>query len=156
MHGISQIKLFTDLTDEDINNMIDINLKSVFYVTQEGVKNMIQNKEGCIINMSSICGITGGSCEVHYSATKAGIIGMTKALAKELGPSNIRVNAIAPGLIMTDMNKELSKEEIKDVEAEIPLMKIGMPEDIADCVYMLIKNEYITGEVIKIDGGWIA
>ena len=113
MHGISQIKLFTDLTDEDINNMIDINLKSVFYVTQEGVKNMIQNKEGCIINMSSIWGITGGSCEVHYSATKAGIIGMTKALAKELGPSNIRVNAIAPGLIMTDMNKELSKEEIK-------------------------------------------
>ena len=156
MHGISQIKLFTDLTDEDINNMIDINLKSVFYVTQEGVKNMIQNKEGCIINMSSIWGITGGSCEVHYSATKAGIIGMTKALAKELGPSNIRVNAIAPGLIMTDMNKELSEEEIKDVEAEIPLMKIGMPEDIADCVYMLIKNEYITGEVIKIDGGWIA
>ncbi len=156
MHGISQIKLFTDLTDEDINNMIDINLKSVFYVTQEGVKNMIQNKEGCIINMSSIWGITGGSCEVHYSTTKAGIIGMTKALAKELGPSNIRVNAIAPGLIMTDMNKELSKEEIKDVEAEIPLMKIGMPEDIADCVYMLIKNEYITGEVIKIDGGWIA
>ena len=156
MHGISQIKLFTDLTDEDINNMIDINLKSVFYVTQEGVKNMIQNKEGCIINMSSIWGITGGSCEVHYSATKAGIIGMTKALAKELGPSNIRVNAIAPGLIMTDMNKELSKEEIKDVEAEIPLMKIGMPEDIADCVYMLIKNEYITGEVIKIDVGWIA
>ena len=156
MHGISQIKLFTDLTDEDINNMIDINLKSVFYVTQEGVKNMIQNKEGCIINMSSIRGITGGSCEVHYSTTKAGIIGMTKALAKELGPSNIRVNAIAPGLIMTDMNKELSKEEIKDVEAEIPLMKIGMPEDIADCVYMLIKNEYITGEVIKIDGGWIA
>ena len=151
MHGISQIKLFTDLTDEDINN-----LKSVFYVTQEGVKNMIQNKEGCIINMSSIWGITGGSCEVHYSTTKAGIIGMTKALAKELGPSNIRVNAIAPGLIMTDMNKELSKEEIKDVEAEIPLMKIGMPEDIADCVYMLIKNEYITGEVIKIDGGWIA
>ena len=156
MQGISQIKLFTDLTDEDINNMIDINLKSVFYVTQEGVKNMIQNKEGCIINMSSIWEITGGSCEVHYSATKAGIIGMTKALAKELGPSNIRVNAIAPGLIMTDMNKELSKEEIKDVEAEIPLMKIGMPEDIADCVYMLIKNEYITGEVIKIDGGWIA
>ena len=84
MHGISQIKLFTDLTDEDINNMIDINLKSVFYVTQEGVKNMIQNKEGCIINMSSIWGITGGSCEVHYSATKAGIIGMTKALAKEM------------------------------------------------------------------------
>lgn len=156
MHGISQIKLFTDLTDEDIDNMIDVNLKSVFYVTQETVKSMIQNKEGCIINMSSVWGITGGSCEVHYSATKAGIIGMTKALAKELGPSNIRVNAIAPGLIMTDMNKELSKEEIKEVEAEIPLMKMGMPEDIADCVYMLITNKYITGEIIKIDGGWIA
>lgn len=156
MHGISQIKLFTDLTDEDIDIMIDVNLKSVFYVTQEAVKSMIQNKEGCIINISSIWGITGGSCEVHYSAAKAGIIGMTKALAKELGPSNIRVNAIAPGAINTDMNKEFSKEEMKEVEEEIPLRKIGEPQDIADCVYMLINNEYITGEVIKIDGGWTA
>lgn len=93
--GISQVKLFTDLTDEDIDSMININLKSVFYVTQEVIKNMIHNKSGCIINISSVWGVTGGSCEVHYSAAKAGIIGMTKALAKEMGPSNIRVNAIA-------------------------------------------------------------
>ena len=84
MLGISQEKLFTELTDEDINNMIDINLKSVFYVTQEAIKNMIHNQNGCIINISSVWGQTGGSCEVHYSASKAGIIGLTKALAKEV------------------------------------------------------------------------
>lgn len=103
------MKLFTDLTDEDIDNMLNTNLKSVFYVTQEVIKNMIHNKSGNIINISSVWGITGGSCEVHYSATKAGIIGMTKALAKEMGPSNIRVNAIAPGAIDTDMNADLTK-----------------------------------------------
>lgn len=153
--GISQVKLFTDLTDEDIDSMININLKSVFYVTQEVIKNMIHNKSGCIINISSVWGVTGGSCEVHYSAAKAGIIGMTKALAKEMGPSNIRVNAIAPGFIDTEMNKNLSKEDIEELEKEIPLKRIGTPKDVANSVYMLISNEYITGEVIKIDGGWI-
>ena len=153
--GISQIKLFTDLTDEDIDSMLNINLKSVFYVTQETIKNMLHNKSGCIINISSVWGITGGSCEVHYSAAKAGIIGMTKALAKEIGPSNIRVNVIAPGAIDTEMNKNLSKEDIEELEKEIPLKRMGIPEDIANSVYMLISNEYITGEVIKVDGGWI-
>lgn len=153
--GIAQEKLFTDLTDEDIDNMIDVNLKSVFYVTQETIKDMIHRKEGCIINISSVWGITGGSCEVHYSATKAGIIGMTKALAKEVGPSNIRVNAVAPGAIDTYMNKNLTKEDIEELKKEILLKRIGIPEDIANTVYMLIQNEYITGEVIKVDGGWI-
>ncbi len=155
MHGITQTKLFTDLTDEDIDHMIDVNLKSVFYVTQEVVKNMIQNHEGCIINISSVWGITGGSCEVHYSAAKAGIIGMTKALAKELGPSNIRVNAVAPGAIDTDMNKDLSKEEISELEKEISLKRFGTPKEIADAINMLLDAKYITGEVIKVDGGWI-
>ncbi len=153
--GIAQEKLFTDLTDEDIDKMIDVNLKSVFYVTQETIKDMIHRQEGCIINISSVWGITGGACEVHYSATKAGIIGMTKALAKEVGLSNIRVNAIAPGAIDTDMNKNLNQLEIEDLEKEIPLKRMGTPKDIASAVYMLIRNPYITGQVIKVDGGWI-
>ena len=111
--GISQSKLFTDITDQDWNNMINNNLNSAFYCTRETVKNMIYNKQGLIINISSIWGLTGASCEVHYSTAKAGLIGFTKALAKELGPSNIRVNAIAPGIIDTEMNKEYSKEVIK-------------------------------------------
>lgn len=153
--GIAQEKLFTDLTDEDIDRMIDVNLKSVFYITQETIKDMIYRQEGCIINISSVWGITGGACEVHYSATKAGIIGMTKALAKEVGLSNIRVNAIAPGAIDTDMNKNLNQLEIEDLEKEIPLKRMGTPKDIANAVYMLIRNPYITGQVIKVDGGWI-
>lgn len=123
--GISQVKLFTDLTDEDIDNMLNINLKSVFYVTQETIKNMIHNKSGNIINISSVWGITGGSCEVHYSAAKAGIIGMTKALAKEMGPSNIRVNAIAPGAIDTDMNADLTERRKARVRKRNTFKKNG-------------------------------
>ena len=152
--GISQSKLFTDITDEDWQNMMDNNLNSAFYCTREAVKNMIHNKQGLIINMSSIWGITGGSLEVHYSAAKAGLIGFTKALAKELGPSNIRVNAIAPGIIDTDMNKEYSKEDIEEIKKEIPLERIGTKENIAKCVEWLIKDDYTTGEVISINGGW--
>lgn len=135
--------------------MINVNLKSVFYATQVVLPNMIHNKSGSIVNISSVWGIYGASCEVHYSATKAGIIGFTKALAKELGPSNIRVNALAPGFINTDMNKELYEEEIEDIKEKIALRRAGTPEDVANAVYMLIQNEYITGEVLKIDGGWI-
>ena len=149
--GISQTKLFTDITDEEWQNMINTNLTSVFYMTQEILPYMIDKKEGCIINISSVWGTNGGACEVHYSASKAGIIGMTKALAKELGPSNIRVNAIAPGAIDTDMNKGYSKEEINELEKEIPLGRMGNPEGIAKCVYWFIEENYITGQVIKID-----
>lgn len=153
--GISQIKLFTDLTDEDIDNMINVNLKSAIYMSQEVAKNMIHNKSGQIINISSVWGITGASCEVHYSMTKAGINGFTKALAKELGPSNIKVNAVAPGYIDTDMNSEVTESERKELIEEIPLRKVGTPEDIAKFVYTLTQNNYITGEIIKVDGGWI-
>lgn len=153
--GISQTKLFTDLTDEDWNNMIQTNLTSVFYCTQEAIKNMISRKEGLIINISSIWGVTGSSCEVHYSVAKAGIDGMTKALAKEVGPSNIRVNSIAPGIIDTDMNKAYTDEEIKDIIEDIPLNKIGKKVDIARCVEWLIEDEYTTGQVISINGGWL-
>ena len=115
---------------------------------------MIHEKEGCIINISSIWGIVGASCESIYSISKAGMDAMTKSLAKELGPSNIRVNSIAPGLIDTDMNKNLSKETIEEIKKEIPLEKIGKPEDIGKCIKWLIEDSFTTGQVISINGGW--
>lgn len=153
--GISENKMFTDVTDKDWNNIINTNLYSVFCVTQEVLNNMIHNKKGCIINISSIWGMVGASCETVYSVAKAGVNGMTKSLAKELGPSNIRVNAIAPGIIDTDMNKNLTKEDIQNIQDEIPLEKIGKTIDIARCVEWLIQDEYTTGQIISINGGWV-
>ena len=152
--GISQIKVFTDINDEDWNSMIQTNLTADFYTTQETVKYMINNKQGCIINISSIWGSVGASCEVHYSVAKAGLDGMTKALAKELGPSNIRVNSIAPGIINTDMNSELSSEDIENIIQEIPLQKVGYPQSITNCVKWLIEDDYTTGQIISVNGGW--
>ena len=152
--GISQIKLFADISDEDWNNMLQTNLTSAFYTSQEALKYMISKKQGCIINISSIYGTTGASCEVHYSAAKAGLDGMTKSLAKELGLSNIRVNSIAPGAIETDMNAFLTEDEKIELNKEIPLGRIGKPEEIASCAKFLIENEYVTGQVISINGGW--
>lgn len=152
--GISQIKPFTDITDEDWNNIIQVNLTSAFYTSQECLRYMINEKNGCIINISSIWGKTGASCEVHYSVSKAGLDGLTKSLAKELGPSNIRVNGIAPGIIDTRMNSDLTKEDIESIKEEIPLEKIGNVVDIAKCVKWLIEDEYTTGQIIGINGGW--
>lgn len=152
--GISQSKLFTDITEKEWDKMINNNLNSVFYCTKAVADNMIHNKNGLIINISSIWGQIGASMEVHYSTAKAGIIGFTKALAKELGPSNIRVNAIAPGIIDTDMCKEYSKEEKDRIKEEIPLERIGSAQNIAKCVKWLIEDDYVTGEVISINGGW--
>lgn len=152
--GISQYKLFTDITDNDWAEIMNTNLNANFIVTQEVVKNMIHNKEGLIVNISSIWGITGAAMEVAYSTSKAGIIGLTKSLAKELGPSNIRVNAIAPGIINTNMNSKFSEEEINNIKEEIPLEKIGEPEEITKCIEWLIKDNYTTGQIISINGGW--
>lgn len=152
--GIDQIKPFMDITNEDWNKIIQTNLNSVFYCSQEVLKNMIHNKKGCIINISSIWGITGASCEVAYSVSKAGIDGMTKALAKEMGLSNIRVNSIAPGIVDTDMNKELSFEELQELKNEIPLGRIAAPEEIVKSVKWLIDDEYVTGQIISVNGGW--
>lgn len=152
--GICQTKLFTDITDSDWNNMLQTNLTSAFYASQEVLKYMIPAKSGCIINISSINGVTGASCEVHYSVAKAGLDGMTKALAKELGLSNIRVNSIAPGAIDTEMNAFLTDEEKIDLNNEIPLGRMGRPDEIASSVKWLIENEYITGQVISVNGGW--
>ena len=153
--GISENKLFTDVTDEDWQNVINTNLYSAFCVTQEVVPNMIHNKKGCIINISSVWGIVGASCETVYSITKAGIDAMTKSLAKELGPSNIRVNSIAPGIIDTDMNKKLSSKDIENIKNEIPLERIGNTLDISRCVQWLIEDQYTTGQVISVNGGWV-
>ena len=152
--GIDQIKLFTDITDDDWNTMMQVNVNSVFYCTQEVLENMIHNKKGCIINISSIWGSIGASCEVHYSTSKAAIEGMTKALAKELGPSNIRVNSIAPGIVNTDMNKQLAKEELEELKKEIPLGRIAEPDEIVKSVKWLIEDEYISGQIIGVNGGW--
>lgn len=153
--GISQFKEFTQITDNDWNNMINTNLNSVFYMTQEVIENMIHNKKGCIINISSVWGLVGSSCESHYSVSKAGIDALTKSLAKELGPSNIRVNSIAPGIIDTDMNKNLSKEDLNKIKEEIPLQKIGNVKDIEKCVEWIIEEQYVTGQIISVNGGWI-
>ncbi len=153
--GISQEKLFQDITDEDWNEVIKVNLYSVFCTTQEVINYMINRKEGCIINISSIYGINGGACAVAYSATKAGIDGMTKALAKEVGPSNIRVNSIAPGFMNTDMNANFTEEELEEIKQETPLERIGEGIDIAKCVEWLIDDTFTTGQVISINGGWV-
>lgn len=153
--GISEYKLFTDETDEDWNRIINNNLYSAFVMCQEASKEMLKNKSGCIINISSIWGMVGASLEVIYSVSKAGVDGLTKALAKELGPSNIRVNSIAPGIIDTEMNNDFTEEELNDIKEKIPLEKIGKRKDIARCVNWIIDDEYTTGQVISINGGWI-
>lgn len=152
--GISQIKPFAEIEENDWDNMINNNLKTVYLTTKAVINNMIRNQTGTIINISSIWGITGASCEVHYSTAKAGIIGMTKALAKEMALSNIRVNAIAPGMIETDMNNELNKEEIAEIEKDIPLKRSGKPEEVAKTAKWLAETQYITGQIIRVDGGW--
>ena len=153
--GISENKLFTDVTDEDWNKIINNNLYSAFCITQEVLPNMIHNKNGCIINISSVWGMVGASCESIYAISKAGIDAMTKSLSKELGPSNIRINSIAPGIIDTDMNKNLTTNDIKQIKEEIPLGKIGKAADVAKCVKWLIEDEYTTGQIISLNGGWI-
>ena len=153
--GIDSIGLFTDISEQEWKKILDVNLNSVYYVTQEVVKNMIKQKQGCIINISSIWGIVGASCEVAYSVSKAGIDAMTKSLAKELGPSNIRVNSIAPGIIETSMNDNLSKEEQKEIIKEIPLGRRGKASDVYKCVKWLIEDSYTTGQIISPNGGWV-
>ncbi len=153
--GIFKFNLIQNIEENEWDEIINTNLKSVFLCSKEVVKQcMLNRKDGCIINISSVDGTSGASCEVHYAASKAGIDGITKALAKELGPSNIRVNSIAPGAIDTEMNKEVSTEDWEVVIEETPLRKIGKPQDITKCVKWLIEDEFTTGQVISINGGW--
>jgi len=154
--GISYVGLLTDMTPEDWNRVITTNLTSVFNLCSLAIPDMVANKRGSIINISSVWGSVGASCEVAYSASKGGINAFTKALAKELAPSNIRVNAIACGAIDTEMNNFLSDEEMQKLKEEIPAGRLGRPEEVADLAYCLAeKNEYLTGQIIGLDGGWI-
>lgn len=153
--GIDKYQLITEVTKKDWEEIINTNLYSAFCMCQKVLPNMIHNKNGCIINISSIWGIVGASTEVVYSISKAGIDGLTKALAKEVGPSNIRVNSIAPGYIETDINKDVTKEEKEEIIKEIPLEKTGEPKEIAKCVNWLVEDNYTTGQIISINGGWV-
>ena len=155
--GISQIKLFTDISPSEWNNMINTNLSGVFNCSHNAVKYMLNNKSGNIINISSMWGIDGASCEVHYSTAKAGVIGFTKSLAKELGLSGIRVNCIAPGVIMTDMMKDFSDEDLLLIKNDIPLNRFGTPEDVAELALFLAsdKAKNITGQTISTNGGQV-
>ena len=155
--GISQEKIFTDITDEDLDEILNVNFKSVFYCSQGALKYMLPNKRGKIVNISSIWGIVGASCEVHYSASKAAIIGLTKALAKELGPSNIQVNCIAPGVIQTDMLSPYNEDELCVLKENTPLMRLGSPNDIAGCALYLASSysDFVTGQIISPNGGFV-
>ncbi len=154
--GVSYIGLLTDMTDYDWEQVINTNLSSVFYCSRAATPHMVRKKSGKILNISSIWGEVGASCEVAYSASKAGVNGFTKALAKELAPSNIQVNALALGVIDTEMNAELSETEREALVDEIPIGRMGKAEEIGEIVVGMIKGyDYMTGQVITIDGGMI-
>lgn len=153
--GISHIGLLTDMSPEEWRNLIDINLSSAFYTAKQAIPYMLSKQHGKIINISSVWGNVGASCEVAYSASKGGLNSFTKALAKELAPSNIQVNAIACGCIDTEMNQCFSEEEHAELVTEIPMGRFGKPDEVAELVFSLAENHtYLTGQIICLDGGW--
>ena len=150
-------QLLTDTTDEQWHTLLSTDLDGVFYTLRAAVPGMVRQKRGAIVTVSSMWGVTGGSCEVPYSAAKAGVIGLTKSLAKELGPSQLRVNCVAPGAVDTDMNGHLSAEDLAVLGEETPLGRMGTPEEIAQAVYFLAteRASFITGQVLRVDGGMV-
>ena len=156
--GIAQQKLFTDITPDEWKKMTGVNLDGVFYCSQQVLKRyMIKNHSGVILNISSMWGQVGASCEVHYSASKAGVIGLTKGLAKEVGLSGVRVNCICPGVIMTDMMKGFDEQTVQELKEETPLNMLGMPDDIAETAVFLCSDRarFITGQIVGVNGGMI-
>ena len=155
--GISEIDLFTAISDEKSERIMSVNLIGAMNCTRIFLPQMINRKSGVIINISSMWGQCGASCEVDYSASKAGMIGFTKALAKEVAPSGIRVNSVAPGFIMTEMNSRFSADDLELIKEDIPLGIFGKPQHIADTVSFLVsdKAEYITGQIIAVNGGMV-
>lgn len=152
--GISEIKVIQDTTVADWNSIFDTNVKSVFLCSKEVVNKMIIAGGGSIINISSVWGEVGASCEVAYSASKGAVIAFTKALAKELAPSNVRVNCVSPGVIDTQMNAHLSDEEMEELISSIPVGRIGSPSDVGEACVFLSESSYITGEVLSVGGGF--
>lgn len=150
-------QLLTDTTVGQWRNLMDIDLDGMFYVLKAAIPGLVRQKRGAIVTVSSMWGLTGGSCEAPYSAAKAGVIGLTKALAKELGPSHIRVNCVAPGVIATDMNGHLTPEDLAALEEETPLGRIGAPEEVARAICFLASDRasFITGQVLNVDGGMV-
>lgn len=155
--GVAKTSLFTDVTEEDFDNIFNTNVKGMFAVTKAFLPCLINKKQGRIINISSIWGVCGGSCEVVYSASKAAVIGMTKALAREVGPSGITVNSVAPGVIETDMINNLSQEDKQVLADDTALMRNGTPKDISSVIKFLLSDDsgFITGQNITVDGGMI-
>ena len=155
--AISVVGVFQDCSDEEWNRIFGINVKGVFNCCKRALGNMLQRQHGSIINISSIWGITGGSCECHYSAAKAAVIGYTKSMAKELGPSGIRVNCVAPGAVKTEMNARLTEEDWAEILEGTPVGHIGAPEEVAEAVAFLAeeKASYITGAVLNVNGGFV-
>lgn len=155
--GIAQQKLFTDITPQEWDRMFAVNVGGVANCCRHAVPYMVSQKKGKIVTVSSVWGITGASCEVHYSAAKAAVIGFTKALAKELGPSGIQVNCVAPGVIETGMISHLDAESLEALREETPLGRVGMPRDVAECILFLASNkaDFITGQVISPNGGFV-
>lgn len=153
--GISLIKPFLDTSYENWRRMIDVDLTGVFNVTRAVAPSMVSRKSGAVVNVSSVWGVYGASCEVAYSAAKAGVIGFTKALAKELGLSGITVNAVAPGVIDSPMNTvDLTEEELTELVGETPVNRLGKPSEVAKAVRALAENRFITGQVLGVDGGF--
>ena len=155
--GIARQKLFSDISEDEWDRMFEINVKGVFLCTKAVLPYMVHQKAGKIINISSVWGLTGASCETHYSASKAAVIGLTKALSKELGPSGIRVNCVAPGVIATEMNAGLDEKTVSQLKEETPLGVLGSARDIANAVLFLASDEsdFITGQVLSPNGGFV-
>ena len=152
--GISSVGIFTDMSYSDLNNIINTDLTGTMLATKEFLPLMIKRKEGCIINISSVWGIHGASCEVAYSAAKAGVIGFTKALSREVGQSGVRVNCIAPGLIESEMNAHLSAAELNEFISGTSLNRIGKPSDVAKAARYLSQADFVTGQILSVDGGF--
>ena len=151
------VQLLTDTTDDQWRRVMGADLDGVFFTLRAAIPGMVSRKRGAIVTVSSMWGVTGGSCEAPYSAAKAGVIGLTKALAKELGPSGIRVNCVAPGAIETDMTAFLTPEDRAALAGEAPLGRMGAPEEVAEAVRFLAGEEarFITGQVLRVDGGMV-